>query len=463
MYSLFKVRFPWFPYFIILLVFWGTVPELKVLAFMSVAIVLHQFILLFNSIGQVLPIRYLFGLLMSIQMLLGPVLAYYGLDEYQPTASKMKITELEYFTYVLPAVCFFIVGLHFFARKLEGEVLNERGISNFLANTGNLPVIFIIVGFSSNYFKGFFGAELGFVFYLMSSFRYIGLFMLVLSKEKVKTIWFVLVFGSLLYTAIQRAMFHDLIVWAVMLGSVLAIKYKPKTEFKALITTIFLIILVVIQQIKGEYRKVAWTEDGGSFDKIESVVSDKQEKNTLFDKTSLARSNVRINQGYIITNIMSNVPAKIPYANGEELYEILEAAFLPRVLAPTKLNAGDRLFFMKWSGMAIAPGTSMGLSSVGDGYINFGPWGGCLFMLALGLAYGLFLNGFHKSSKKYPALLLFTPLVFSYPIRPDCELQTAFGHLIKSTFFIYVIFQVIKYKFFVSRPRRLVPGKIVAP
>ena len=38
-----------------------------------------------------------------------------------------------------------------------------------------------------------------------------------------------------------------------------------------------------------------------------------------------------------------------------------------------------------------------------------------------------------------PFILLFTPLVFYYPIRPDCELQTALGHLVKSSFLIYMM------------------------
>jgi hypothetical protein len=119
--------------------------------------------------------------------------------------------------------------------------------------------------------------------------------------------------------------------------------------------------------------------------------------------------------------------------------QILEAAFLPRIIAPNKLKAGDRTIFMKYSGLALLPGTSMGLSSMGDAYINFGIIGGCIFMFLLGLLFSEVLNGFYKYSRYYPFLLLFTPLVFYYPIRPDCELQTSLGHLVKSCFLIYML------------------------
>ena len=84
----------------------------------------------------------------------------------------------------------------------------------------------------------------------------------------------------------------------------------------------------------------------------------------------------------------------------------------------------------------------MGLSSVGDAYINFGIFGGCIFMFLLGLFYSEVLNSFKKHSKYYPTLILFVPLVFYYPIRPDCELQTILGHLIKSCFLIFVMIQI---------------------
>ena len=133
---------------------------------------------------------------------------------------------------------------------------------------------------------------------------------------------------------------------------------------------------------------------------------------------------------------MTTVPTKVPFSNGAEMYEILEAAILPRFLAPNKLTAGNREIFMKYSGIPLRAGTSMGLSSLGDAYINYGLFGGCIFMFLLGLLYSYVLNIFFKQSKEFPILILFVALVFYYPIRPDCELQTILGHLFKSCFLI---------------------------
>ena len=153
----------------------------------------------------------------------------------------------------------------------------------------------------------------------------------------------------------------------------------------------------------------------------------------------IAESNVRINQGFIVTNAMAWVPAKEPFSNGAELYKILEAAFLPRIIAPDKLMAGDNSLVYKYTGLVIRRGTSMSISSLGDAYVNYGTFGGCIFMFVLGWLFNIVLNGFQKFGADFPIILLFTPLVFYYPIRPDTALQTALGHLVKSSFLLYMM------------------------
>jgi len=409
-------------------------------SFIAVAIVLHQFLLLFFSVGSIIPIRYLAGTFMCVQMLLGPVIAYNGADAFQRPEYQMKLPEFEYFLYAIPAVCLFILGLHVTAGKLKGEILDRVEIARFIDQSGNLPYIFITVGFFASYLPGS-GGGLAFILYLISGFKFIGLFMLLLGTRQLKIWVMVLVFGSILASTLRGAMFHDLLTWLIMLGAVLAIKFKPSVTVKTVGAISFILLAIIIQQVKGDYRQAAYTgvDGGAGFGTFQKIVENKESDNLLFSSESLAKSNIRINQGYILTNIMTTVPNKIPFENGKELLQILESAFLPRIIAPNKLDAGDRTIFTKYTGLFLRKGTSMGLGSMGDGYINFGIVGGCIFMFFLGLAFSEVLNGFFKFSKYYPFLLLFTPLVFYYPIRPDCELQTSFGHLVKSCMLIYLM------------------------
>ena len=440
MKTLFNVKFNWGFYILALILIRSVWLDMSWFSFIAIAITLHQFLLLFFSVGSVIPIRYLAGTFMCVQMLLGAVIAYNGADAFQRFEYQMKIPEMDYFTYAIPAVALFIVGLHITAGKLKGEVLDRLEIARFIDRSGNLPYILIGVGFLASYIPGG-GGGLAFIFYLISGFKFIGLFMLLLGTRQLKTWVLALVFGSILISTLRGAMFHDFLTWLIMLGAVLSIKYKPNITFKTVGAISFILLAVIIQQVKGDYRDAAYTgADGGAgLDTFQKIVEERESSNTLFSAASLAKSNIRINQGYIITNIMTTVPDKVPFENGEELMQILEAAFLPRIIAPNKLNAGDRTIFTKYSGLYLRKGTSMGLGSMGDGYVNFGIIGGCIFMFFLGLIFSEVLNGFYKYSKYYPFLLLFTPLVFYYPIRPDCELQTSLGHLVKSCVLIYMM------------------------
>ena len=441
MKTLFNVKFNWGFYILVLIYIKLVWYDIGLFGFIALAITLHQFLLLFYSVGAVIPIRYLAGSFMCLQMLLGPTIAYNGADAFSRAEYQMVIPEMDYFTYAIPAVVLFILGLHITAGKLKGEILNEREISRFIDNSGYLPFMLIAVGFLSSVVSGFFGAGLGFVFYLLGGFKFIGTFMLILSKKKLKTWVLVLVFSSIILSTLQKAMFHDLLTWLIMLGAVLGIKYKPSVLLKSFAALGFILFAIIIQQVKGDYRRAAWggADGGAGLGAFQNAVESKQEENGLFSKSSLAKSNVRINQGYILTNIMRTVPQNVPFEEGRELMKILEAAFLPRIIAPNKLNAGDRNVFIKYSGIPLLQGTSMGLGSLGDGYINFGILGGSIFMFFLGLLFSEVLNGFDKFSKYYPFLLIFTPLVFYYPIRPDCELQTSLGHLVKSCMLIYIL------------------------
>jgi hypothetical protein len=438
MYSLFKVNFNWGAYILVLIAITMLWPGLSWYSLIAFAICLFQFNLLFNAFGSVIPIRYLAGTLMCIQMLLGPAFAYNGLDEYQYMTYQMKVPEDTYFQYVIPAVILFILGLNVTAGKLKGEVLDQKAVMHYVDNSGNLPYIFIGVGFVASVVAGFFGSGLTFVFVLLSNAKFIGLFMLLMGSKKLKLLPIVVVMGSIIMDALSIAMFHDLLVWFIMLGAIISIKYQFKFVVKATATAAFILIAVVIQQLKKDYRQSSGIE-GTGLETFEKVYKDQSQDNSLFSYEKLAESNVRINQGYIITNIMSTVPQRVPFENGKEMIRILEAAFLPRIIAPNKLNAGDREIFMKYTGLQLRKGTSMGLSSVGDAYINFGVVGGSIFMFFLGLAFSEVLNAFQKYSKEFPFLLLFTPLVFYYPIRPDCELQTTLGHLVKSCMLIYFV------------------------
>ncbi len=454
MKTLFPASFNWTALFLSIFLIKLTFVNISLLSLLALFISFYQFGLLFDSIGHIIPTRHLLGSFMCIQFLIGPTLAYNGLEKYQYFMYWMRIPELQYFTYVIPAVAFFIVALHINAGNYKGEAANTKNIQAFILRNPKIPYLFIILGFLASTIAGYFGSDLAFVFYILGSFKFIGLFLLVLGTKQLKIWALVLVIGSIISSSLASGMFHDLLTWLIFTAAIFGFKYRFDFKVKIIGLSAFIFMVIVIQALKGSFR-TQLSENGtaNSAEAFSKLYQEQSEQGGFLSFKSLAGSVTRINQGFIITNIMLTVPAVVPFSDGEEMYQILEAAIMPRILAPNKLSAGDRNIFVKYSHIPLASGTSMGLSSIGDAYINFGVLGGIAFMFVLGLLYSEVLNSFYKHSFRYPVLILFVPLVFYYPIRPDCELQTILTHLFKSCFLIFVMIQIWKHKFSIRSPK----------
>ena len=441
-------KFNWGVYFLIILTIRLLFLDISWHSFIAVAIMIHQFMSFFMLVGYVVPIRYIFGIFISLQFLLGPTFAYNGLDPYQYFMYRMRIPEEEYFTYAIPAVVAFIFGLHVFSGKLKGELLDTHGIRQFVDQKPMLIYWLIGIGFSSSILGSFFSSELAFVFYLLGGLKFVGVFMLIFSTKKLQWSAIVLVMGSILFSSLGEGMFHDLLTWLIMLAAVYAIKIKPSLLFKSVAFFSFLTIAIIIQLTKGDYRAKLAQGAAGDIDTFEEAYKASNKNKGVFSFERLAENNTRINQGFILTNVMYRIPRMMPYSDGQEMMQIVQSAVFPRVIYKDKLKAGDRKLFTRYSGINLTSSTSMGLGSLSDGYINYGLLGGIFFMFCLGALYAVGLNRFYAYSKNYPALLLFAPLVYYYPIRPDCELQTALGHYIKALFLIWVIHVIWKNTFY---------------
>ncbi len=460
--SLFLVKMNWLLLFALACLTYLLFPNMSVLGFLAVLVSLHQGLLVFYSLNHIIPIRYLAGTLMCMQILIGPVLAYNGANVYQYAKYQMQVPEAEYFSYALPACIFFILGLHAYSR-LRGEKVDQVAIADFTEKYPNLAYYFIAFGFLTSFGTGVEGSVFSFFFAILSGFKYVGLFMLLLGRKKLKILPLVLVMGSVISSSLTSAMFHDLITWLVFLIAVLCIKYKPSITVKSIFGILFVLAIVVLQLVKASYRSAIGYQSGrGGVEVFQNVVETSAGEESFFSTASLARASVRINQGFIVTYVMSHVPAREPYANGEELYKVVEAAILPRFLAPNKLNAGDNSLVLKYAGIPLSVDTSMSLSALGDGYANFGLYGGIIFMFFLGCAFNLILIGFHSRSLSMPVLILFMPLIYYYPIRPDTALQTSLGHLVKTSMVLYV-FSLLwenKLKRVVKRKSQITPGSL---
>lgn len=443
-----KNRFNSSVFFFILVFFFVVIsikPGTNLFAILGLCLFAYLLLEFFWLTGKTFPIRNLFSVFVGLQMLVGPYLSYYWYGDYQ--LYRMHIDDSSYFSYAFPATLFFVIGLRF-KTNVDSEIVPVDNLTSRFQLNKLLPYQFIVIGLVFTLFENIQGVEYAFVFVLLAYLKYVGLFILILSREKLPLIPACLVYGSLLIKAALLGMFQDLLIWSTFLGMILSIKYTFSLKVKITAFAGFLIFSFLIQSIKESYRAVVWSgEEEASLTAIQGSFQQVQASKGILSNENIGSSLVRINQGWILSSVMENVPEKVDHTKGYLTRKYLEAAILPRFLAPDKLKAGSRDIFITYSGVPIAPGTSMGLGIFSDAYIEFGKVGGWIYLFFYGLLYNLCLKIIKKSSDDYPYLFLFIPLIFIYPVRPDSETQTVLGHLFKASFFVFVIHKLIQKKF----------------
>ena len=74
----------------------------------------------------------------------------------------------------------------------------------------------------------------------------------------------------------------------------------------------------------------------------------------------------------------------------------------------------------------------MGLSPVGESYVNFGPLWGSAFMLLVGLLYASAFRAMTSLAVRWPVLLAFIPAALQYSMRAEGEFAGGFNHLAKA-------------------------------
>jgi hypothetical protein len=176
-----------------------------------------------------------------------------------------------------------------------------------------------------------------------------------------------------------------------------------------------------------------------------SVIKDvNEDRDGLYNIQNLPVLAIRINQGWLVSLVMENVPSIVRHTDGKLINLYMQSAFLPRFLRKFKLMSGNQEIFTKYTGKDLNEGTVMVLGLFSDAYIDFGRYGAVIFIFIFGSFHSYILKQFFINSNKYPILILFIMISFYYSIRPDNDTQTSLAHLFKSIFLIYIGFKIFK-------------------
>jgi hypothetical protein len=362
----------------------------------------------------------------------------------------MMVPEQAYFSFALPAIAGFVLVLcwpvdngkysdtGFFLRKAitraKDELQKRPTTGVYLLALGTVmfwvsKVLPSAVQFAFLLF--FFAGFAGFLYvYFLDNFRW----------RRVALISFG---GFIILTALSSGMFTIVAYMSLTLFSFFFLGRKTSLFKKLLMFVLGVFILLLIQSVKPAFRELTW---GGSYEGNKGVlflnlVIDKIKDPQFESADAFFPVYVRVNQGYNISLVMHRFPEKMPYDGGRNLFINLASSLVPRIFWPDKPEAGGKYNMQYYAGLAIT-GWSTNVGPLGEAYGSFGPAGGILFMIFLGVVIRWSYCLVFKKSIRIPLLIFWIPVLF-YQVTYAAETDSlqVFNSLVKSAFFIWLLYR----------------------
>lgn len=396
-----------------------------------------------QKMGDTIPVIDLMVALASLQWIVGPFIDYH--NELTHFKYKMYVDEVTYMGYVVPAIIAFRIGTLFFRHEINLDEIGNR-VKVLLDDKPGLPYLLIGIGLTAPLFSNLIPPALRFVFFLLANLKYIGIIYLLFSIGAQRWLIFSLVLLSTSVASIASGMFHDLLLWSMLTFTFVARELKLSLSAKIAIASVGMFLAITIQSVKHEYRELTWRTgyQGNRTALFIGLSVNQWRTGGIVTPVSDQEINVRLNQGWIISSIMNHMPEKEPHAGGSTIREALYASFVPRLLDPNKKIAGGQENFRKFTGQQLSEGTSMGISLAGEGFANYGRWGGILFMFVWGIFISWFWRKLEDWSNIFPTLLIWSPILFLQVVKAETELVVVLNHLIKASVLVFGVLWGIK-------------------
>ncbi len=383
-----------------------------------------------------IPLLQITAAIATLQWLIGPTLTYYlGLVHGR---YFMYVPDSVYFHYTLPATCAYCVCVLGF-----GGSLDQRRLLGFVSRDHYFGVglLLVAVSFASQFAAGFMPSGLAFLFHLCSQVRYVGALYFLFSNHRARYVLAVAACAPLFFASAESGMFHDLILWLAMLSTFWIARRKWNLLPKLLFIMIGGLFVFTIQVIKQDYRvKLDAGKDPSLVGQVIGAISQKR----FLEDDVLSLATARLNQGWIISATMLNVPYREPFAGGETIKTAVLAAFMPRLLFENKKGAGGQENFRRFTGLPIQQETSMGISPLGEAYVNYGVEGGIAFMAVFGICFSLLYRFVATKVVRHPDLIFWIPLIFYQGIKAETEMIVVVNQLVKGSVIVLVGYFTIK-------------------
>lgn len=413
---------------------------------------------LVDKIGRYYPLKEIIVLVPLLQWVVGAKISYsFGKVHHK---YYMYVGEEEYMGYVVPAILFLYVGLNCIKNKMPIPKIEESFSKQNFKKNKKIAQLLLVLGLACFVLdKTAAAGGLAFIVYLGSLLLYVASSYYMFLYPKKKWYFFAGTIAFLLLISISEGMFHTLLLVGIFL-TFLVFDKRHSFFSKLVVLLIGGFSVYTIQLVKNDYREMVWGKSNVNYIEtfstlvIQEFTSKPNQNQSSFtyigaknkEEEEQANLNVRLNQGWIISKVLDNVPKNVEFYKGETVIQTFEASLLPRALFPNKPGGEQALKnFQEITGLTLNKRTAMGLSVVAEFYANYGKFGGWIAMLIYGLLLALFIRWIiqHGGDSSY-SIILWMSLFFFQVIKAETDLIKVVNHLIKSIIFFIALKSALK-------------------
>jgi hypothetical protein len=383
-------------------------------------------------------------LLAIVNYLLSPSLSYQLSESgWYEGFNFMATTPERYFAVAFPGTLMLIAGLNF---PFKSVMINHKErieeIERHLADKMDVGIKLFWIGCVCTILFPAMPASLAQLVVLGSHLIYVGGLYIWFSNQPGRLPYLVAMFLVPIIKSVRYGMFGELLFWGIFLIMILLVKTPIKLYTKIAVVLFGTLVVLFIQSIKYEYRLRTWYDESTTEIDARAKVFKELVKHRADNPDLLVSKEVvmgildRTNQGALTSMAVRYTPEYEPFAKGETIFLATLASFVPRFIWPDKPTVTGQENMRRFTGFVPNQITAMDIGQLGDAYVNFGAWGGAIFLLFYGLFYS-FINSklFELSAGKSPAALLWIPLFFAGCIQVETSVLSTMNHLIKVIMF----------------------------
>lgn len=413
---------------------------------MSVFLFVYFLLTLIDSIGKSYDLLAIPIVLLIFECLMMPMVVFNVYNDdilIRALRYNMAVPKEEYFSFVFPGTVAMIIGMRLplMPGQTQTVKVNKALVAckMYLKNKGNLGILLIIIGASSGVLEVFTPGELRYVLYLFGRLIIVGVFYIYYSDATNKKLYLIGALVFILAQSLAAGLFGDFIYTSLLGGMLILLGGKLKVHYKFGFAIIGFIVVLLIQSVKADYRKITWTEEKEEVQNTEAFVTLIAERITnpsqFLDLDMLFPAVNRFNQGMIVAKVIEYVPKYEPFAEGQTVYASVLATFVPRILWPDKPIAGGQYNMLRFTGFMVV-GYSMNVGVIGEAYGNFGRTGGVVFMFVFGLFFNLIFCLILKKTSKWPTLILWIPFIYLNAVQAETDTLMTVNSTIKNILFL---------------------------